>query len=77
MDKRKEIKKRRNPHKEQNKKKGREETNHTECFKSMLLWGLRIMKSLKDSFELSNGGNAKQNHLSFVKPTLGLFLKRL
>ncbi len=77
MDKRKETKKRINPQKEQNKKRGREETNHTECFKSMFLGGLRIMKSFKDSFELSNGGNAKRIHLSFVKQILGLFLKRL
>jgi hypothetical protein len=33
------------------------------------------MKSLKDSFELSNGGNGKQSF--FVNQTLGLFLKRL
>jgi hypothetical protein len=66
MDKRKETKNRRNPQKEQNKKRGREETNHTESFKSMFLGGLRIMKSLKDSFELSNGENAKQIHLSLL-----------
>jgi hypothetical protein len=43
----------------------------------MFLGGLRSMKSLKDSFELSSGGNAKRIHLSFVKQILGLFLKRL
>jgi hypothetical protein len=64
MEQRKETKKRRNPQEEKKKKRGREETNHTESFNSMFLWGLRIMKSLKDSFELSNAGNAKQNHLS-------------
>jgi hypothetical protein len=37
MDKRKETKNRRNPQKEQNKKRGREGTNHTEIFKSMFL----------------------------------------
>jgi hypothetical protein len=37
MEKRKETKKRINPHKEQNKKRGREETEHTESFKSMFL----------------------------------------
>jgi hypothetical protein len=37
MEKRKATKKRRNPQKEQNKKRGREETNDTESFKSMFL----------------------------------------
>jgi len=37
MDKRKETKKRINPQKEQNKKRGREDTNHNESFKSMFL----------------------------------------
>jgi hypothetical protein len=76
MHKRKETKKRRNPQKEQNKKRGREETHHTESLKSMFLGGLRIMKSLKDSFELSNGGNVKQNHPSLLSKPWGCF-KRL
>jgi hypothetical protein len=37
MDKRKETNKRSNAQREQNKKRGREEKNHTESFKSMFL----------------------------------------
>jgi hypothetical protein len=37
MEKRNETKKRINPQKEQNKKRGREEANHIESFKSMFL----------------------------------------
>jgi hypothetical protein len=59
----------------QNKKRGREETNDTESFKSMFFWGLRIMKSFKDSFELSNGRNAKQNHLSLLSKPWVYFQK--
>ncbi len=73
MDKRKETKKRRNPQKEQNKKGGREETNHTESLKSMFLGGLRIIKSLKDSFQLSKRGNAKPTDLSLLSKPWGCF----
>ncbi len=73
MEKRKETKKRRNPQKEQNKKRGRQETNHTESLKSMFLGGLRIIKSLKDSFQLSNRGNAKPTDLSLLSKPWGCF----
>ncbi len=33
------------------------------------------MKSLKHSFELSNGGNAKQNHLSLLSKPWVCFYK--
>lgn len=46
--------------------RGREERNHTENFRSMFFWGLRIRKPFTEPFKASNGENTIQKHLSLI-----------